>query len=51
MMHSHAYHAIRAAKNLRNWGRWATQAYCVKHGVPARLYTLARQLEAAHAYP
>lgn len=46
MMHNQAFHAIRAARNRHIWGRWATQAYCVNRGVPARLYTLARQLEA-----
>lgn len=46
-MHPQAYHAIRAAKNLRVWGRYATRRYLEKNNVPMSLYTLARVLEAA----
>lgn len=39
--------AIRAARNVRSWGTWAAYRYCQKRGVPLRLLTLARLLEAA----
>ena len=37
--------AIRAAKNRRVWGRWATARYVAKRGVPMRLYQIAVALE------
>jgi hypothetical protein len=41
-----AQEAIRAAKNFRRWGRAMAFAFCRNRGVPMRLVTLARQLEA-----
>ena len=38
--------AIRAAKNRRVWGRWATARYLAKRGVPVRLYQIAVACEA-----
>ncbi len=46
-MHPDAHHAIRAAKNLKSWGRYATIRYLEKKGVPMSLFTLARVLEAS----
>jgi hypothetical protein len=46
-MNRHAYHAVRAAQNRKNWGNYAARRYCERQGVPAALYRLARQLEAA----
>lgn len=37
--------AIRAARNRRIWGRWATERYLAKRGVPLRLYQIAVALE------
>ena len=37
--------AIRAAKNRRVWGRYATMRYLAKRGVPVRLYQIAVALE------
>ena len=37
--------AIRAARNRRVWGRWATARYLAKRGVPVRLYQIAVILE------
>ena len=37
--------AIRAARNRRRWGRWATARYLAKRGVPLRLYQIAIALE------
>ena len=37
--------AIRAAKNRRTWGRWATARYLARRGVPLRLYQIAVALE------
>ena len=37
--------AIRAAKNRRVWGRWATARYLARRGVPLRLYQIAVALE------
>ena len=37
--------AIRAARNRRTWGRWATAKYLAKRGVPLRLYQIAIALE------
>ena len=34
-------HAIRAAENRYQWGRYATARYLAKHGVTMRLYRLA----------
>lgn len=39
--------AIRAARNFKNWGRYATWRFCEKRGVSFSLYRLARVLEAA----
>ena len=38
--------AIRAARNRRVWGRWATARYLAKRGVPLRLYQIAIACEA-----
>jgi hypothetical protein len=46
-MHTHAYHAIRAAKNYGTWGAYATMRYLKLRSVPMGLFTLARVLEAA----
>ena len=46
MTHPHAIFAVKAAKNYKNWGRFATLRYCEKRGVPMGLLTLARVLEA-----
>lgn len=40
-------HAIRAAKNKKNWGAFMARAFCAKRQVPLSLYRLACQLEAA----
>lgn len=37
--------AVRAARNRRIWGRWATMRYLAKRGVPMRLYQIAMALE------
>lgn len=37
--------AVRAARNRRIWGRWATMRYLAKRGVPVRLYQIAMALE------
>lgn len=37
--------AVRAARNRRVWGRWATARYLEKRGVPLRLYQIAVALE------
>ena len=42
-----AVRAIRAAKNRRVWGRWATMRYLARHGVSVRLYKIAVACEAA----
>lgn len=42
-----ATHAIRAAKNEKNWGSFMARAFCAKRQVPQGLYRLACQLEAA----
>lgn len=44
-----AFHAIRAAKLRQTIGHWAAWRYCQKRGIPTRLYTLARVLEAAQS--
>lgn len=41
-----AVRAIRAAKNRRAWGRWATMRYLARHGVSVRLYQIAVACEA-----
>ena len=46
-MTTQAEHAIRAARCVKLWGRDAAMRYCRNRGVPVRLFTLARQLEAA----
>ena len=42
-----AHRAIRAAKNRRVWGRWATMRYLARLGVSVRLYQIAVACEAA----
>ena len=42
---AHAAMAIRAARNRRAWGRWATARYLARRGVPLRLYQIAVALE------
>ena len=42
---THAVMAIRAARNRRVWGRWATARYLARRGVPLRLYQIAVALE------
>lgn len=37
--------AVRAARNRRAWGRWATMRYLRRRGVPLRLYQIAVALE------
>ena len=37
--------AVRAARNRRVWGRWATMRYLARRGVPVRLYQIAVALE------
>lgn len=37
--------AIRAAKNRKAWGEYATNRFIKKHGIPARVMTLANRLE------
>lgn len=41
-----AIRAIRAAKNRRAWGRWATMRYLARHDVSVRLYQIAVACEA-----
>ena len=41
-----AVRAIRAAKNRRVWGRWATMGHLARHGVSVRLYQIAVACEA-----
>ena len=38
--------AIRAAKNVRRWGAWATTRFLEKRNVPWRLYLAALSFEA-----
>ncbi len=45
-MSDRAHCAIRAAKNRRVWGRWATMRYLAKRGVSVRLYQIAVACEA-----
>lgn len=40
-LHPIAYHAARAARNWRNWGRYCARRYAEKHGVPSGILTLA----------
>ena len=44
-----AVRAIRAAKNRRVWGRWATMRYLARHGVSVRLYQIAVACEAVES--
>ena len=37
--------AVRAARNRRVWGRWATARYLARRGVPLGLYQIAVILE------
>lgn len=39
--------AIKAAAGRKSWGLFATRRFCAKRSVPAGLYRLACQLEAA----
>ena len=38
--------AVRAAKNLKNWGPWAAFRYAQKRGVSLRMYWIACLFEA-----
>ena len=40
-----AQYAIRAAKNVKNWGPYAATQYALKRGVNYRLLILAVSLE------
>lgn len=42
-----ATHAIKAAKNKKNWGSFMARAFCRNRQVNSTLYRLACQLEAA----
>lgn len=46
-MHPHASAAIRAVRNIRSWGVWATGRFLAKRGVPLRLTLLALRLESS----
>jgi len=46
-MHPQAAGALRAARLYPTIGRFAARRYCERHGIPTRLYYLARQLAAA----
>ena len=37
-------HAVRAARNWHIWKGYTARLYCIKHGVPSGLVTLARVL-------
>lgn len=39
--------AVKAAKGRRTWGSFMARAFCKNRNVPASLYRLACQLEAA----
>jgi hypothetical protein len=43
--HPLAQVAIKAAKNRKVWGRYASIRYAINKGVPLGLYRLACQLE------
>ena len=45
-MNKQAQTAIRAAKNRKQWGRWATMRFIVNNKIPLGLYRLALQLQA-----
>lgn len=45
-MTDRAYHAIRAAQHITQWGRYAARRYTKRRGVSPRLYRIARQCEA-----
>ena len=42
-----AIHAIKAAKLWNQCGEWTMTRYAEKHGVPARLLEIAKELEDA----
>jgi hypothetical protein len=42
-----SHKAIYASLMVRRWGTYAARRWCEKNGVPVRLFTIARQLEAA----
>ncbi|MBL8420150.1 MAG: hypothetical protein JNK92_05885 [Dechloromonas sp.] len=46
-MHPQAAGALRAVRLYPTIGRYAARRYCERHGVPVRLYYLARQLAEA----
>lgn len=48
-MSQQAQDAIRAAKNLNFWGRFATMKFLKNRNVPTELFTLARVLQHAQA--
>lgn len=41
--------AVRAAKNRRRWGTYATERYLEKNNVPALMWNIARNVERRHA--
>jgi hypothetical protein len=45
-MNPQAVIALRAARNVKQWGVAAAMLYCTNRGVPLGLFTLARQLGA-----
>jgi len=45
-IHPQATVALRAAQLYPTIGRFAARRFCERHGVPVRLYYLARQLAA-----
>jgi hypothetical protein len=44
-LHPLAMYAIRAAKNRKAWGRYASMRYALNKGAPLGLYRLACMLE------
>lgn len=46
ILHPQAAAAVRAARLYPSIGRFAARRYCERHGIPTRLYYLARQLAA-----
>ena len=41
---STAWHAVQAGRNWHIWKGYTARLYCIKHGVPSGLVTLARVL-------
>jgi hypothetical protein len=50
-MTSQAAAAIKAAKNLKRWGQYATNRFLKNNGVSKRLFNIARQCEATIGRP